>query len=75
MVCTNGTCQNPPDVIQYNPATYTRDYNAVCESGKKPVWRFFDWQATLPAGNSLLLPVPGAAPTGARHGRFHLDQC
>jgi hypothetical protein len=51
--CTNGTCQNPPDVIQYNPATYTRDYNAVCEAGKKPVWRFFDWQATLPAGTSI----------------------
>ena len=52
--CTNGTCQNPPDVIQYNAATYTRDYHAVCDSGKLPVWRFFDWQAVLPAGTSIV---------------------
>ena len=51
--CTNGTCQNPPDVIQYHAATYTRDYDAACPAGQGPVWRFFDYQATLPAGTSI----------------------
>jgi hypothetical protein len=51
--CTNGTCQNPPDVIQYDPATYTREYQASCPSGQRAVWRFFDWQAVLPAGTSI----------------------
>lgn len=60
--CTNGTCQNPPNVIQYNPATFTRDYEAVCSAPTSNLeWRFFEWQATIPAGTSITFSAQTSA--------------
>jgi len=53
-VCLSGTCAPPPPILLLAPANYERNYQAVCESGSKPVWRFFDWQTITPAANSKL---------------------
>jgi hypothetical protein len=60
--CTNGTCQNPPSVVNYNPATFTRDYEGVCAAPMGDLqWRFFEWQANLPAGTSIKFSAQTAA--------------
>jgi hypothetical protein len=38
----------PAVVPGYNPATFVQDYTANCGDGTKPVWREFDWQASIP---------------------------
>ena len=53
-VCLSGTCAPPPPILLLAPANYERNYQAVCESGSKPVWRFFDWQTITPAANSKI---------------------
>jgi hypothetical protein len=53
-VCLNGTCSPPPAILLPAPANYERSYEAVCGSGTKPVWRFFDWQTVTPTVNSKI---------------------
>ncbi|HYP98521.1 MAG TPA: PA14 domain-containing protein [Polyangiaceae bacterium] len=53
-VCLTGTCAPPPPLLILGPANYERTYTAVCETGTKPVWRFFDWQTVTPAANSKI---------------------
>ena len=39
---------DPTVVPGYEPATFVQDYTANCADGTKPVWREFDWQASIP---------------------------
>ncbi len=49
-----GKCFNPI-VITYTPQTYTREFVASCPvAGTRPVWRFFQWQSTVPSGASIV---------------------
>jgi hypothetical protein len=47
-----GTCFNPTSIV-YTPQTYTREFIGTCPSGTKAVWRFFQWQSTIPANTSV----------------------
>jgi len=53
-VCLTGTCSPPPPLLILGPANYERNYTAVCETGTKVVWRFFDWQTVTPTLNSKI---------------------
>jgi hypothetical protein len=61
--CANGTCQVPPPLVLYQPGTFTRDFESTCESGKLPVWQYFEWQAELPAGTSIEFKASSAEST------------
>ena len=41
-------CTPPPSNL-----TYTRDFQAVCEPGSKPVWQLYRWQASVPVGSLI----------------------
>jgi len=49
------------------PANFERNYNAVCGTGTKPIWRFFDWEDITPASNSK---IEFYAQTSATGGDF-----
>ncbi len=41
--------EDPIDVTaEYEPATLSRDYSAVCPVGKRVKWRLFNWKASIP---------------------------
>jgi len=46
------------------PANYERVYQATCDSGAKPVWRFFDWQTVTPSNNSKIEFYAQTSATG-----------
>jgi len=53
-----GACVNglpPPVTQQYNPATFTRDYDATnaCPSGYRPVWHLFQYEDTTPSDSNI----------------------
>lgn len=55
LVCGGtGTCVNP---VFFATQTYMREYVATCPTGTQPVWRFFEWKATIPTGTSIGLGV------------------
>jgi hypothetical protein len=59
--CASGVCQTPPPIVNYSAASYVRDYVSNCPVGKRPVWRFFDWQSITPTGTSIsFLAATGA---------------
>ncbi len=64
-VCLTGTCSPPPPILVPGPANYERSYTAVCDSGAKPVWRFFDWQTVTPNTNSKLEFYAQTSATGS----------
>jgi hypothetical protein len=48
----------PVTVPTYGPATFVQDFTASCSDGNKPVWREFDWQASIPSpasGSSIVI--------------------
>jgi hypothetical protein len=47
-----GICVNPTTVV-FTPQTYKREFIASCPSGTRVVWRFFQWQSTIPANTSI----------------------
>ena len=47
-----GLCFNPTTVV-YTPQTYTREFVGTCPAGTHPVWRYFQWQATIPTNTSI----------------------
>ena len=61
-----GSCVNglpPPVTMQYNPATFTRDYQATCPgvpgpdgstSGSRPVWHAFQYEDTTPSDSNIM---------------------
>jgi hypothetical protein len=53
-VCLTGTCSPPPAILLPAPANFERSYQAVCGTGTKAVWRFFDWQTITPTVNSKI---------------------
>ena len=63
-VCLTGTCSPPPPILLLGPANYERTYQAVCDSGTKPVWRFFDWQTITPNANSKIEFFAQTSATG-----------
>lgn len=65
-LCSAGKCKDPPPITLYGlSATYTRDFTNPCTPDKAPVWRFFDYQADLPAGTSIVVRARTAATTAA----------
>ena len=60
----SGKCANP---IFYATQTYQREYVASCPTGTKVAWRFFEWQATIPADTSIDLAVQTRATTADTH--------
>jgi hypothetical protein len=57
-----GLCLSQPAPL-FETQTYTRVYDATCPSGTKPVWRFFEWQATIPTSTKIEFFVQGRAKT------------
>jgi len=64
-VCLSGTCSPPPPILILGPANYERNYQAICDSGSKPVWRFFDWQTVTPSANSKIEFYAQTSATGS----------
>jgi hypothetical protein len=58
LVCPSGggVCVAVPNVT-FQGQTLTRDYQADCPHGTQPKWRFFEWQATVPASTSIAFSV------------------
>ncbi|MEO7033585.1 MAG: PA14 domain-containing protein [Polyangiaceae bacterium] len=63
-VCLTGSCAPPPPILVPAPANYERVYSAVCDSGSKPVWRFFDWEDITPDSNSKIEFYAQTSATG-----------
>ena len=63
-VCVTGSCSPPPPILVMTPANYERVYQATCDSGSKPVWRFFDWQTVTPSNNSKIEFYAQTSATG-----------
>ena len=51
--CSNGACAPPPPIVNYVQSTFVREFTAVCAAQKRPIWRWFDWQASTPNGTSI----------------------
>lgn len=43
----------PPQPPYTKPATFVRDYDAVCPYQQVPVWRFFDYMTQTPSDSSI----------------------
>ena len=52
-VCITGSCAATPPILVFGPTNYERTYVANCETGTKPVWRFFDWQTVTPGDSKI----------------------
>ena len=63
-VCITGTCHPPPPILVPQAANFERNYNAVCDTGTKPVWRFFDWETITPNSNSKIEFYAQTSATG-----------
>ncbi|MEI9940759.1 MAG: PA14 domain-containing protein [Pseudomonadota bacterium] len=63
-VCLTGTCSPPPAILLPAPANYERKYQAVCDTGTKAVWRFFDWETITPSANSKIEFYAQTSATG-----------
>jgi hypothetical protein len=50
--CVSGSPVPVPP--QYNPATFDRDFQGVCPSGSRVVWRFFYWEDYTPKDSSIV---------------------
>lgn len=65
-ICSGGTCQDPPPIPSFGAsATFDRDLVGTCATGSRAVWRFFDFQATLPAGTSIVFRARTATSAAA----------
>jgi hypothetical protein len=51
-----GVCVVVPN-LSYETQTLTREYEADCPHGTQPKWRYFEWQATVPASTSIAFSV------------------
>jgi hypothetical protein len=54
----------PVPTIPLMPATFTRDFEAACPPSTRVQWRFFEWQATIPAETNIVFTAR-TAPTEA----------
>jgi hypothetical protein len=64
--CVSG--QPPPgNPSQYQPATFTRDFQGTCPSGSQVVWQNFYWSDTTP-GNSSVVFTAWTADSEAQLG-------
>lgn len=63
--CVSPDIPPPPPTPPYTkPATFIRDYDAVCPTGKKVVWRYFDYMTTTPSDTSIVFSAQTAATQG-----------
>jgi hypothetical protein len=51
--CGSGVCSPTPPILTYSSAPFVVDFTAMCPSPKFPVWRFFSWESSTPAGTSI----------------------
>jgi hypothetical protein len=63
-ICLTGVCAPPPPILVPQPANFERNYNAVCGTGTKPIWRFFDWEDITPGSNSKIEFYAQTSATG-----------
>lgn len=63
--CTGAPTPTTPLV----PETFTRDFEAECAPSTRVQWRFFEWQATIPAGTSIAFTAQTAATEAALSGQ------
>jgi hypothetical protein len=72
--CCSGMCpagggvcvlEPPPPTMTYMQQTLTRDFTATCPRGTQPKWRFFEWQATVPASSSIDFSVQVKQASGS----------
>ncbi len=55
LVCDgSSTCKSPSF---FGRQTFQREYVASCPSGESPVWRHFEWQASIASGTSIDVAV------------------
>jgi hypothetical protein len=60
------SCNNPVTLPPFNfPSSTHFDYQGVCPSQKKVVWRFFDWKAITPSDSRIDFFAQQAATQGA----------
>ena len=64
--CVSGT-PIPGPMLQYNPATFTRDFQGTCPAGSEVVWQNFYWSDSTP-GNSNITFTAWTADTEAQLG-------
>jgi hypothetical protein len=57
----------PPPVTIFTQQTTTREYVANCPHGTQAKWRFFEWQATVPTGASIVFSVQTKATAAATY--------
>jgi len=55
----------PAPTTVYNPTTFTQDFTATCAKGKRPAWREFDWQDSIPSTASIDFWAQTAETTAA----------
>jgi hypothetical protein len=58
----------PPPTL--SSSTFTREYRAVCGVGESPKWSFFNWQAVIPSGTSIVFSAQTAADVGGVAGAY-----
>jgi hypothetical protein len=63
--CTGAPTPTTPLVAE----TFTRDFEAECAPSTHVQWRFFEWQATIPAGTSIAFTAQTAATEAALSGQ------
>ncbi len=54
----------PPPAPAFGPATFTRQFTAVCPAGKYVQWRDFAWQDTIPSNGSGTANITFTVQTG-----------
>jgi len=62
----------PPPPPPLTPATFTHNYEAVCPAGTSVQWSFFQWQATIPMGTSIVFTGATAPDNAGSPGTFGL---
>ena len=63
----------PVPILLYRPATFTQDFKASCSYGNKPVWRQFDWQASIPDGASIVIKAQSGVDVTSLNPAAPLD--
>jgi hypothetical protein len=64
--CVEPDVPPPPPTPPYTkPAVFVRDYQAVCPSEKRAVWRWWQFKTTTPADSSIAFSAQTADTSGA----------
>jgi hypothetical protein len=70
MNCLAPTPTPPPPSNNLNPASFTRDYHAVCPAGTHVVWQLFEWEANVPPNTNVTFTGQTAPDTDGGPGTY-----